>query len=249
MGLESIRIILVEPQGPLNIGSVARVMKNMGLGKLLLVNPRCDFLGEEARLMAVHGWDILEAAQRVETIPEALRGCQRAIATTSRTRDFPTIPASPKVALPWLLEDTSTSALIFGPEDRGLSNIELNHAQKFVCIPSTEVYPSLNLAQAVAICCYELYQIALEQENLPPIATTSEVVDLASLDMLEGYYEQLEAVLLKIGYVYPHTASSRLQKFRYLFNRATLTKEEVTMLRGILRQIEWAIKTQPKLGQ
>jgi tRNA/rRNA methyltransferase len=249
VGLESIRIILVEPQGPLNIGSVARVMKNMGLQTLLLVNPRCDFLGEEARLMAVHGWDILETAQRVETIPEALKGCKRAIATTSRVRDFAASPESPKAALPWLLEDNIPSALIFGPEDRGLSNIELNYAQRLICIPSTEVYPSLNLAQSVAICCYELYQIALDQEKLPQLATTAEMVDLASLDMLEGYYEHLEAVLLKIGYIYPHTASSRLQKFRYLFNRATPTKEEVTMLRGILRQIEWAIKTQPKSGQ
>lgn len=244
MGLQSIRIILVEPQGPLNIGSVARVMKNMGLKKLLLVNPRCDFLGEEARHMAVHGVEILETAQQVETIPEALSGCQRAIATTSRVRGLPTMPESPKVVLPWLLEDTSSSALIFGPEDRGLSNIELNYAQRFLCIPSADAYPSLNLAQAVAICCYELYQTASEM----PQTTTSEV-ERASLDMLEGYYQHLEAVLLKIGYIYPHTASSRLQKFRYLFNRAAPTTEEVTMLRGILRQIEWAIKNQPQSGE
>ncbi|HEY9890215.1 MAG TPA: RNA methyltransferase [Candidatus Sericytochromatia bacterium] len=246
MGLGSVRIILVEPAGPLNVGSVARVMKNMGLRALVLVNPQCDFLGEEARQMAVHGWDILEAAQRVETLAEALTGCQRAIATTARVRAFPPPLESPRVALPWLVEDTIPSALIFGPEDRGLSNIELNYAQRFVCIPSSSEYPALNLAQAVALCCYELYQTTQEQQNFRQIPSTSDTLEVAALDVLEGYYEHLEAVLLKIGYLYPHTAPSRLQKFRYLLNRAAPTKEEVTMLRGILRQIEWALQFQPR---
>jgi tRNA/rRNA methyltransferase len=256
MGLTNIRIILVEPAGPLNVGSVARVMKNMGLQRLVLVNPQCDFLGEEARKMAVHGWDVLEAAQRVATLPEALTGCQRAIATTARVRTLLTPMEPPRSALPWLLEDTVTSALIFGPEDRGLSNVELNYAQRFVCIPSSAEYPALNLAQAVAICCYELYQSTQEQlqnfnQNSPlptphsPLPTPHSP-KTASLDVLEGYYEHLESVLLKIGYLYPHTAPARLEKFRYLLNRATPTLEEVTMLRGILRQIEWAIQFQPR---
>lgn len=244
MGLESIKIILVEPQGPLNIGSVARVMKNMGLQTLVLVNPQCEALGEEARRMAVHGGDILAAAQQVGTLVEALAECQRAIATTARVRDFPPALETPKQALPWLLEDNIPSALIFGPEDRGLSNAELKYAQRFVCIPSSSEYPALNLAQAVAICCYELYQ-AQETPNLSQ-TPTSEVLNAASLDILEGYYQHLEAVLLKVGYLYPHTAPARMQKFRYLLNRATPTTEEVTMLRGILRQVEWALQSQPK---
>jgi tRNA/rRNA methyltransferase len=248
MGLATIRIILVEPAGPLNVGSVARVMKNMGLRTLVLVNPQCDFLGEEARKMAVHGWDVLEAAQPVATLPEALTGCQRAIATTARVRTLLTPVETPRLALPWLLEETVTSALIFGPEDRGLSNVELNYAQRFVCIPSSSEYPSLNLAQAVAVCCYELYQSTQEQlqssnQNSP---ATPHSPETAPLDVLEGYYEHLESVLLKIGYLYPHTAPARLKKFRYLLNRATPTLEEVTMLRGILRQIEWAIQFQPR---
>ncbi len=258
MGLTNIRIILVEPAGPLNVGSVARVMKNMGLHRLVLVNPQCDPLGEEAKKMAVHGWDVLEAAQRVATLPEALTGCQRAIATTARVRTLLTPVETPRSALPWLLEDTVTSALIFGPEDRGLSNVELNYAQRFVCIPSSSEYPSLNLAQAVAVCCYELYQSTQEQlqnfnQNFPstphsPLPTTHSKLqspETAPLDVLEGYYEHLESVLLKIGYLYPHTAPARLKKFRYLLNRATPTLEEVAMLRGILRQIEWAIQFQP----
>lgn len=254
--LANIRIVLVEPAGPLNVGAVARVMKNMELRHLVLVNPQCDRLGQQARQMAVHGQDILEAAQQVATLPDALRGCQRAIATTARVRTLPTPLEPPEAALPWLLEPSLTSALIFGPEDRGLSNVELNYAQRFVCIPSSSEYPALNLAQAVAVCCYELYQIAQQLSN--PVSTspirvesqnfspTARAIEAASLDILEGYYEHLESVLLKIGYLYPHTAQSRMEKFRRLFNRANPTPEEVAMLRGILRQMEWALQFRSK---
>ncbi len=248
MGLETIKIILVEPAGALNVGSVARVMKNMGLHQLVLVNPQCDPLGQQARQMAVHGADILEAAQQVNTLPEALVGCQQAIATTALARTLPTPLESPKVALPWLLADDITSALIFGPEDRGLSNLELNYAQRFVCIPASPEYSSLNLAQAVAVCCYELYQIA-RQPELPAANTpvpASPPADMASLEVLEDYYQHLETVLLKIGYLYPHTATARMEKFRHLFNRAVPTTAEVMMLRGILRQMEWALQFQAK---
>lgn len=243
MSLDRVKIILVEPAGPLNVGSVARVMKNMALQQLVLVNPQCDPLGAEARQMAVHGVDILETAQQVETLPEALTGCQRAIATTARVRTLPTPLEEPRALLPWLVEESVTSALIFGPEDRGLSNLELNYAQRFVCIPSSAEYPSLNLAQAVAVCCYELYTSSQQ-----PAPVTSQITDhsaeAAPLEVLEGYYENLEALLLNIGYLYPHTAAARMEKFRRLFNRATPTPEEVAMLRGILRQMEWAIKSQ-----
>ncbi len=257
MVLANVKIVLVEPAGPLNVGAVARVMKNMGLRTLVLVNPQCDPLGQEARQMAVHGVDILEACQKVATLPEALTGCQRAIATTARVRTLLTPLEPPRIALPWLLEESVTSALIFGPEDRGLSNVELNYAQRFVCIPSSSEYPSLNLAQSVAICCYELYQ-SIQQP--PPLHSatllptpysplpTPHSTEVAPLEVLEGYYEHLETVLLKIGYLYPHTAAARMEKFRYLFNRATPTTGEVAMLRGILRQMEWALKFQSKLA-
>jgi tRNA/rRNA methyltransferase len=247
--LESLKIILVEPAGALNLGSVARVMKNMGLRHLVLVNPHCDPWGEEARQMAVHAIDVLESAKQVATLPEALQGCQRAIATTSRSRALQTPLATPREGLPWLLADNLSSALIFGPEDRGLSNAELNYAQRFVCIRSNPEYPSLNLAQAVAICTYELYQAALALDSDPsPILTTEKPVgELAAIDALEGYYQHLESVLLKIGYLYPHTAVARMEKFRRLFNRANLTQEEVAMLRGILGQMNWFLQLLPDL--
>lgn len=261
--------MLVEPAGALNVGSVARVMKNMGLSKLVLVNPQCDRHSDEARKMAVHATDVLENATIASDLPTALTGCQRAIATTARSRSLPTLLESPARALPWLFTPDATSALIFGPEERGLSNSELKYAQKFVYIDSNPAYPSLNLAQAVAICAYEIYQAAnryhidnsaacvnlqgREPSNFTLTSseiTASPVSDVKSetrrtknapIETLEAYYQHLETVLLEIGYLYPHTATARMDKFRRLYNRANLTDEEVAMLRGILRQIQWSV--------
>jgi tRNA/rRNA methyltransferase len=242
--------VLVEPAGALNVGSIARVMKNMGLQHLVLVKPHCNPLSDEARRMAVHALDVLENALIVESLSEALKGCQRAIATTARERTLPTSLESPKVALPWLFEENITSALIFGPEDRGLSNRELNYAQRFVFIPANPVYPSLNLAQSVAICAYELSQISLELTQTQDGKSKPQETTLntpASLDALEGYYEHLERVLYKIGYLHPHTASARMEKFRRLYNRANLSREEVALLRGILGQLDWALQLLPPI--
>jgi tRNA/rRNA methyltransferase len=243
--LSNLQIILVEPAGALNVGSVARVMKNMGLEELILVKPHCDRNSEEARRMAVHGIDILERSTIVDSLPDALKGCQRAIATTSRSRTLTTPLESPRVALPWLLEENITSALIFGPEDRGLSNVELNYAQRFVGIPANPDYPSLNLAQAVAVCAYELYQLSLEEENTSQPRQPSQVT-AASLDALEGYYQHLETVLLRMGYLHPHTAAARMEKFRSLYNRTNLSSEELALLRGILGHLDWILKLVPE---
>lgn len=246
--LARIKIVLVEPAGALNVGSVARIMKNMGLEQLVLVNPHCDPSSDDARKMAVHAADLLEQAVTVGSLPEALSGCQGAIATTarSRSRNLPTDLEDPRQALPWLLE--RPSALIFGPEDRGLNNEELNYAQRFVKIASSDRYPSLNLAQSVAVCCYELRQQAMGNFGQPVTGQislsngmSSSTDSPVSLEVLEGYYQQLETLLLQIGYLYPHTASSRMGKFRRLYNRTNLSSDEVSMLRGILRQVEWAL--------
>ena len=245
--LQHIRIVLVEPAGALNVGAAARVMANMGLSQLVLVNPHCDPHGEEAHRMAVHARDVLASATTVSTLPEALVDCRRAIATTSRDRARDTEMELPEVALPWLLSPVSVeeplpAALIFGPEDRGLSNEELNYTQRFVRIPSDASYTSLNLAQAIAVCCYELTravasrQVPIAQSSLPQTVTAT-----APLEQLEGFHQHLEAVLLKIGYLYPHTAASRMEKLRRFFVRATPTSQELAMLRGILRQTEWAL--------
>jgi tRNA/rRNA methyltransferase len=240
--LNHIRIVLVEPAGPLNVGAIARIMKNMGLHQLVLVNPQCDPLGSEARQMAVHAADILEAAQSVGGLPLALEGCQRAIATTGRVQTTQANLESPRAALPWLLQDGPSpgqSALIFGPEDRGLSNDELKYAQRFLRIPTSEAYVSLNLAQAVGVCCYELHQSLAAPAPLNSILPVP--LPDAPMEALEGFYQHLESLLLQIGYLYPHTADSRMKKFRQLLNRAYPSAAEVAMLRGILSQAQWAL--------
>jgi tRNA/rRNA methyltransferase len=248
MAVSEVRIVLVEPAGALNVGSVARVMKNFGQHQLILVNPRCDYFGDEAKLMAVHARDVLESTVVVGSLQEALQGCKRAIATTGVIHDWDAPLETPRAAFPWLLEEVGQpSALIFGREDRGLSKQELNYAQRFVCIPSSAEYSSLNLAAAVGICCYELSQIAdlsfsrdLDT-TLPATKDFSQTSELAPLDVVESYYQQLESLLLQVGYLYPHTATSRMEKLRQLYSRAELRTRELSMLRGMLRQIKWAM--------
>ncbi|HEY9645530.1 MAG TPA: RNA methyltransferase [Chroococcidiopsis sp.] len=263
--LDHIRLVLVEPAGPRNVGAIARVMKNMGLRQLVLVNPQCDPLGDEARQMAVHAADVLERAQRVVTLPEALAGCQRAVATTGRDTTLSIALESPKAVLPWLLDygqdnpddpDASPppAALILGREDRGLTNEELNYAQRLIRIPTSDDYSSLNLAQAAGLCCYELHLAAQESGDRPPPMTTIASVaappsntapptttELAPLEHLERFYRDLEALLLTVGYLYPHTAASRMEKLRRLLHRAYPTAQDVAMLHGILSQTNWAL--------
>lgn len=244
--LAQIRIVLVEPAGPLNVGSIARVMKNMGLTQLVLVNPQCDPLGPEARQMAVHAADLLTSAQVVETLPEAVAGCDRAIATTARERGLANPLKTPRQLMPWALASATGTALIFGREDRGLSNQELNYAQQWLKIPVNPDYSSLNLAQAVALCCYELRQATLEPMELAGAIAPEPRTVLAPLEQLEGYYQDLENLLLEIDYLQPHTAAARMAKFRHLYHRAALSGSEVALLRGVLRQTRWALQQPPR---
>ena len=191
--LRNTRIVLVEPAGARNVGSIARVMKNMGLMQLVIVNPECDHLGEEARQMAVHGIDRLESARVVPDLATALEGCHRVAATIGRD-GVPRSVETLRSVVPWLLGENEglefhdrgtpaetnnefvgemdrerrgyfTSAIVFGREDHGLSNDQLKYAQRLVTIPSNPDYPSLNLAQSVGIVAYELYQAAQDCPN------------------------------------------------------------------------------------
>ncbi len=261
--LSHIRVVLVEPAGPLNVGSVARVMKNLGLRQLVLVNPKCNPVGGAARLMAVRGIDLLQAAQVVPSLAEALQACRRVVATTGRDRTALSTPLEPpRRVLPWLVPPIGGSAaIVFGREDSGLSNDELNLAQRWLHIPSSDDYASLNLAQAVAICCYELSLAASDEErprspsatleaeppSLPaasPAASLSE--PLAPRQQLEQYFADLQDLLLHTGYLQPHTAHSRMEKLRQLVNRAYPTESEMAMLRGMVRQGRWALHQRPE---
>ena len=242
VGLESVRIVLVEPAGERNLGSVARVMKNMGLRQLVVVNPQCDVRSEDARRMAVRAAEILDEALVVADLASALDGCRRIAATVGREE---TQAESLRSVIPWLLPSNPDSsilnskfqtAIIFGREDHGLGRFELKYAQRLITIPSNPDYPSLNLAQAVGICCYELHQHMLEGE-LSPVAPM-----VAPFQLINAFYLGLEELLLTIGYLHDHTAESRMRRFRLLLDRAVPSVHEITMLMGILRQMRWAIQ-------
>jgi tRNA/rRNA methyltransferase len=223
-------------------------MKNMGLTQLVIVNPRCEAQGEEASRMAVHAIDLLQAARIVPDLTTALTGCTRVMATTARDRGIPTQLETPRQALPWLVDSTEPTALLFGREDSGLTNTELNFATRYIRIPVGSEYSSLNLAQAVGICAYEIQMCASQiDDNLPTIcASIPQQTDLAPVELLEGYYQQLETLLLEIGYLFPHTATPRMEKLRRLYNRSQLSPNEVALLRGMLRQVQWALTNMPQ---
>jgi tRNA/rRNA methyltransferase len=269
VGLGAVRIVLVEPAGARNLGSVARVMKNFGLTTLVLVNPQCDHFSDEAMHMAVHAKEVLETAIVVPDLPSALVGCHRVAATVGREEMQ---VESLRSVTPWLLPDFSTtsqnpqvlgqgasrdltqiqSAIVFGREDHGLSNAELKYAQRCITIPSNPDYPSLNLAQAVGICCYELSQqdfqnAAGSEPQLPKrFELQAETIDAAPFQLTNAFYLGLEELLLTIGYLHDHTAESRMTKFRLLLDRAVPSHHEMTMLLGILRQAKWAIAQDPE---
>ena len=154
-------VVLVEPSGPINVGSVARLCENFSVQELRIISPKCDYLEQEAKKMAVRGLKILEKAMVHKEINSALSDCSRVIATCGR-KEHGDIPLnSNKEALCWSLksEREEKIALVFGREDRGLSNEELLKANKVISLNTSENYPSLNLSHAVAIVLHEFNQL------------------------------------------------------------------------------------------
>ena len=248
-------VVLVEPAGPLNVGSVARLCANFGIGELRLVAPRCNPDGEEARRMAVHGGALLASARTFDTLAEALADCRRVLATSGRSEPEPVPVVQPDRGLAWLLAAGSEApaALVFGREDRGLSNDELLQAGRVVRIGTGSDYPSLNLSHAVAVLLHELHgrrrqpsQPARQPEPRPgapaqPTPLESEQ-DPAPRADLEATLRDAEALLLEAGFLYPHTAHARMAKVRGLLQRAQVSSEEVALLRGMVRQLRWATR-------
>ncbi len=245
----SLALVLVEPAGPLNVGSVARLCANFGIAQLRLVAPRCDHRGPEARLMAVHGGALLDSALLFPDLAAALADCRRVVATSGRIEQegLPLSPANE--ALAWLRQDRSPAlgALVFGREDRGLSNDELLLAGRVVRLSTDAAYSSLNLSHAVAICLHELQQLD-EDGGMTGTAAMAGMATAAADDApepcpraaLEAALADAEALLLEVGFLYPHTAHARMAKLRGLLQRAQVTDAEVALLRGMVRQLRWA---------
>ncbi|MBI2785899.1 MAG: tRNA (cytosine(32)/uridine(32)-2'-O)-methyltransferase TrmJ [Legionella longbeachae] len=246
MNLSSIRIILVATSHPGNIGSTARAMKTMGLNSLYLVKPK-SFPDYKAKEMAAGADDLLESAIVTETLDEALTGCQLILGTSARPRGLSLpglIPASCADLISQQVDDTQV-ALVFGREHAGLTNEELLKCHYHIHIPSNPEYSSLNLAQAVQIISYEL-----RMKLLAPKAEVSLRQDeYATADEVEQFYEHLRTVFIEIQFLKASNPRRLMQRVRRLFNRVTLEKMEVNLLRGMLSQVQKSLEWASKRGE
>ena len=238
----AIRIVLVEPSHPGNIGAAARAMKTMGFDALTLVQPR-RFPDPQAEWRAAAAVDVLRNAAVCDSLSAAIADCSLVAGTSARRRHVPwpwTTAAGFARQVARAGEGTRAGpvAVLFGREASGLTNDELASCQVHVEIPAHPVYPSLNLAMAVQVVCYELRQARLGDVPAEPVAWDR---PLASAAELEGFYGHLEQVLGDIGFLHataPYGAT--LTRLKRLFGRMQLDATEVAMLRGVLRHVERA---------
>ncbi|MGX8784779.1 tRNA (cytosine(32)/uridine(32)-2'-O)-methyltransferase TrmJ [Legionella pneumophila] len=243
MKLSSIRIVLVSTSHPGNIGSTARAMKTMGLSTLYLVSPK-SFPDLKAKEMAAGADDVLDAAIVTNTLDDALIGCQLILGTSARPRGL-SLPGLTPASCAELIKqqsDNTQVAIVFGREHAGLTNEELLKCHYHINIPSNPDYSSLNLAQAVQIIAYELRMKLLSPRA--EVALRNE--EQATADEIEQFYEHLKEVFIEIKFLRPSNPRRLMQRVRRLFNRINLEKMEVSILRGMLSQVqkslEWARK-------
>ncbi len=241
--LDNIRIILVNTTHPGNIGGVARAMKNMGLKQLYLVKPK-RYPDEEAVWRSGHALDVLDNAVVTETLDEALGDSGLIIGTSARERKIPWPLLNPRESAIESIKETEnhTVSIVFGREDRGLTNEELQKCHLHLNIPTGDEYSSLNLACAVQVVAYELRMAAMG-DGLSSIKDN--VADMrewdvppASSSMMEHFYEHLEQVLIDIDFLDPKTPRQTMTRLRRLFNRVRMDEMESSMLRGILKSID-----------
>ncbi len=233
VSLDHITIFLVEPQIPENIGSAARAMHNMGLSRLVLVRPKnCD-LTRVLRTATGTSIDLIEEMGVCEDLKEALAPFQYVAGTTARTGSQRPALTDPRHFAEDLiaLSRANQVAILFGPEDRGLSNEQLRLCHTIVTIPTAR-FASLNLAQAVMIVCYELWMAADDKAGTP-------APRLADTFELEGMYAHLSQVLQRIGFINPQNPEHWMLNIRRFLSRLPLRAREVRIIRGVCRQIDW----------
>jgi tRNA/rRNA methyltransferase len=231
--LKNIRIILVRSRGSGNIGSIARAMKNMGQTELAIVG-KARTRSFWARAMAVHGRDILENAKCYDTLRQAIADCTLVVGTTCRSGLYRRHSRTPRELAAAIVAAARNGkvALIFGPEDHGLSNKDLEHCQLLMTIPTHPDYQSLNVAQAAVICLYELYLAAAA-----PIEDSG--IQRALAEDVERLFDRMRTVLLKIGFLDSENPDHMLLAFRRILGRAGLEDKDVRILTGLFRQIDW----------
>ncbi len=232
-----VRIILARTSHPGNIGSVARAMKTMGLVELVLVSPE-KFPSDEAIALSTHAEDILNNARVVDNLIDALEGITYVYATSANSRAVE-LPCFSAHAAATDIKNKITAhkvAILFGPENHGLSNSDLLFAHALIQIPTQENYHSLNLAAAVQIVAYELLLASSSR------AIYSSESTYADVPGLEGLYEQLEQLSQASGFLDPKRPGQLMERFRRLFNRAGLDQVELNILRGFLKAVASIIR-------
>jgi TrmH family RNA methyltransferase len=233
MELARVDVVLVRPARAANVAAACRAMKNMGLRRLWLVDPPAALLDHEARALAYGAWDVLDGAGRAADLGEAVAASTFVAGTTGRD-----------VAGAWTARELGERAseaargggvsVVFGPESSGLTRRELDLCHRLVHVPTDPAHPSLNLAQAVLLLGYELRLSSLPPAGTPPSG------EAAPAGELEAAIQDLRASLLSVGYLDPANPDRRLAELRRLLARAGPTAREVTLLRGIARQVHWA---------
>ncbi|MFW6180314.1 MAG: RNA methyltransferase [Spirochaetota bacterium] len=229
--LANIRIVLVEPRGAFNIGSAARIMKNMGLSDLGLVNP-VDFHTDEAYQGAVGARDLLENARVYDSVPRAVGDASLVVGTTRRTgrsrRVFCTVEELPEQLFP--VTAGGKAAVLFGREESGLLTSETDLCHLLVRIPSCNSFPSLNLSHAVAVVCYKLFTDAMVKQ-------VPYVLEPADNTEIEGLLDYIQHVFADLGFFSKGEPGYVTTLFRRVFGRALLDREEVRSLTFIFHRL------------
>ncbi|BCS96004.1 tRNA (cytidine/uridine-2'-O-)-methyltransferase TrmJ [Desulfoluna limicola] len=236
MKTEQISIVLVEPQGPLNIGSVCRSMMNFGFSKLVLVNPQCDHLSGDALRMAVKTKRLLEEAVVVDTLADALKDVHCAFGTTRRFGKYRNVFFSPEETAEKLhpMGEDVKAALVFGREDKGLKTEELDLCQYFITLPTDEAYPSMNLSHATTVCMYEVRK---RLTGSSPQSIEERIP--ATNESLERMLRHMQQTLLDIEYLDPLSPDHLLRTYRRIFGQSGLTERDVNVLQGLWSRIDW----------
>ena len=241
MSLDLIKIVLIKTSHSGNIGAAARAMRVMGIKNLTLVEPKY-FPHGRASAMASGALDVLENAQVVSSLEEALEGCQLAYATTARPRHISSIATDVRSAALELTQkiqqEAKPIAIVFGTERTGMSNSEIDLCQRLLHIPSANDYNSLNLAQAVQVIVYEIYMANLISSKIPVIMNLEPNIEAVSIDDMERFYEHLEKVMIRTEFLNPSQPKYLMRRLRKLFSKADPDRNEINILRGILTACE-----------
>ncbi len=239
----NIKIVLVNTAHPGNIGGAARAMKNMGLSELCLVEPR-EYPAPRAVWRAAGAREVLTHATVVDSVDEAIADCSLVIGTSARERRIPWPLINPRECgvRVWAEAQKHKVALLFGREDRGLTNDELQKCHYHVHIPSNPEYSSLNLATAVQVLAYEIRMASLANENgdLPDLAEWDQ--PLVNAEDLENFHNHLAETMAELDFYDPENPKQLLTRMRRLFNRLRMDQMEVSILRGLLSAVQRKIK-------